>query len=469
MSTLPTVITAAGLQPIPPETLRSQLVTAVAEVRPGYTSTLPGSLIEDIASTDVFAIAMMDQFRIDLVNSLTPFGANPFLLNALGQIYGVDVGQAANTSVFVQFSGTPGFVIAKGFRVSDGSHQYIVQEGGIVGADGDSGLIYCLAANTGIWAVPAGTVTQMITSVPTGIALTVDNPETGIPGTGEETQESFRARVLQAGLAASQGMARYLKTLLGRVPGVQPRLVSVVQKDTGWSIIVGGGDPYQVAYAIFTAVFDIPDLVGSEIVVDAFTAANPGAVTTDLNHGYVTGDEVTITGCDPATYDDTYTVTVTGLKTFTVGVDTSALDPYVGGGVCTPNTRNIVTTVIDYPDEYQIPYISPPQQVVAIVVTWNTTSPNVVSESAMAQLAVPALVTYVNSLSAGQAMNLFVLESVFQDAVASVLPPPLLTRMVFAVSIDGVGVSPEVGTGIIAGDPESFLFAEEGDIVVARG
>lgn len=469
MSTLPTVITASGLQPIPPETLRSQLVNAVAEVRPGYTSTLPGSLIEDIASTDVFAIAQMDQFRIDLVNSLTPFGANPFLLNALGQIYGVDVGQAANTSVFVQFSGTPGFVIAKGFRLSDGSHQYIVQDGGIIGADGDSGLIYCLAANTGIWAVPAGTVTQLITSVPTEITLTVDNPETGIPGTGEETQESYRARVLQAGLAASQGMSRYLKTLLGRVPGVQPRLVSVVQQASGWSIIVGGGDPYQVAYAIFRSVFDLPDLVGSEIGVTGFTEANPGVVTTDLNHGYTTGDEVTITGCDPAGFDDTYTVTVTGLKTFSVGVDTTGFGTYVGGGVCTPNTRNIVVTVIDHPDEYQIPYISPPQQVVEMVVTWNTTSPNVVSESAMAQLAVPALVEYVNAIPAGKAMNLFVLESVFQDAVASVLPPDLLTRMIFAVSIDGVGVSPDAGTGIIAGDPQSFLFAVEAGIVVARG
>ena len=80
----------------------------------------------------------------------------------------------------------------------------------------------------GSWAVPAGTVSQLVTSVPSGIALTVTNPEPGTPGVATgETEANFRARVLQAGLAASQGMARYLKTLLGQVAGVQPQVPEV--------------------------------------------------------------------------------------------------------------------------------------------------------------------------------------------------------------------------------------------------
>lgn len=54
-------------------------------------------------------------------------------------------------------------------------------------------------------------------------------------------------------------------------------------------------------------------------------------------------------------------------------------------------------------------------------------------------------------------MNLFELQTTFQAAVANIVPPQLLTRMLFAVSINGVGVSPEGGTGIIAGDPESYF------------
>jgi hypothetical protein len=58
---------------------------------------------------------------------------------------------------------------------------------------------------------------------------------------------------------------------------------------------------------------------------------------------------------------------------------------------------------------------------------------------------------------------------VFQGAISSLLDPSLLTRMVFAVSIDGVGVSPVSGTGIIQGDSQSFLYATSSGINVVQG
>jgi hypothetical protein len=66
-------------------------------------------------------------------------------------------------------------------------------------------------------------------------------------------------------------------------------------------------------------------------------------------------------------------------------------------------------------------------------------------------------------------MNLFELQNTFQNAVSSIIPPQNLTRMVFSVNINGVGVSPESGTGIIAGDPESFFFAVNAGIVISQG
>lgn len=462
-------MTKSGLVPIPPVELRAQLVDGVSETNPGFTANLPASLIEDIVSTDVFAITQQDQFRIEFINSLTPYGANAFLLNQLGQIYGVSVGEAANTSVYVQFSGTPGFVISKGFTVSDGTYQYIVQEGAIVGEDGNSPLVYCLAALTGIWPVAPGTVTQVVTSVPEPNVLTVDNPESGIPGTGAESEESFRSRVLQAGLAASQGMTRYLKTILGRVSGVQPRLVSPIQvPGRGWLILVGGGDPYEVAYAIFEALFDINYLVPSEIEVTEFTQANPGVVTTSLAHGYEDGDTVVVTGSLVSAYNDTYIITKVDNYSFEVDVDTTGYAAYTSGGICTPNPRNRTVSVQDYPNTYVIPFVVPPQQEVLIGLAWDTISTNVVSSSAMAQLGKPAIAAYVNSIAAGQPINLFMLESAFQDAVVSILAPELLTRMVFTVTIDGEVVPPEAGTGIIAGDPQSFFFIEEADINIVQ-
>lgn len=469
--TFPTVMGPEGLLPTSPVAIRQALLSLVASTNPGYTANLPGSLIEDISSTDVAAIALADAARVELVNSLTPYAANDYLLRQLGNIYGVPLGRDSTTSVQVVFSGSVGFVISAGFTVSDGTYQYVVQTGGVVGTDGTSGSIFALATTQGSWAVPPGTVTQLVTSVPDAVTLSVTNPEAGLPGTGAQTAEQYRAQVLQAGRAVSQGMPSALRTALQAVEGVQPRLVSVRQQSSGWEVICGGGDPYQVAYAIFISLFDVSSLVGSTIAVTDITQANPGVVTTDLNHGYTTGDDVTLNGVVGMTEvnGNTYTATVIDEKSFSIGVNTGGFGAYVSGGVCTPNDRNQEVDIYDFPDSYVIRYVQPPQQVVDISVTWNTTSPNLVPPAAVAQLGSPALVDYVMGVVVGQPMNLYEMQTVFQEAVASLVPPEQLTRMVFAVSINGVGVPPISGTGIIEGDPESYFYTDSTRIDIVQG
>ena len=392
-TTFPVVVNSYGYVPQTPASLQQQLIAAVTAARPGYTANLPGTLIEDISSTDVFALLICDSALGDLVNSITPYGANPFILTQLGNVYGVQQGVATNTSVYVVFTGSVGFVIPLGFTVSDGTYQYTVQDGTIIPTGGSTGAIYCLATQSGTWAVPASSVTQIVTSVPSGVTLSVTNPSSGTPGTGTaETEEAYRARVLQAGLGTAQGMPNYLRTLLGQVSGVQQRLISIQQQSPGWKILVGGGDPYQVANAIFTAIFDISTLVGSS---------------------------------------------------------TSA--------------RNVTVSINDYPDTYSVVFVgNPPEYGVEIEVTWNTTSTNYVSSAAVAALASPALVQYVNTIPIGQPINLFELQATFQNAVVSLIPTPFLTRMLFTVLINSGGgyvvVNPTSGTGIIASDPESYFF-----------
>lgn len=471
MTDIPIVMSPAGRVNASPAALRAALVALVAATNPGYTSDLPGSLIEDIASTDVGALVLIDQGVTELVNSITPYGANPFLLTQLGNIYGIPQGVDFNTSVFETFTSDPGLIIPVGFTVSDGTHQYTVQEGAIVPAGGTTDPVFCLATTAGAWAVPPGTVTTLITSAPPTHTVTCTNPLAGTPSPGPQTEESYRAQVLEAGLAASQGMARYLKTLLANVSGVQGRLVAVVQQSPGYKIIVGGGDPYQVAYAIWSALFDTSNLVGSVMSVTAITKAAAAQVTTLLNHGLVTGNATTISGAlgMTAINGGPYVVTVIDEKTFTVPVNSTGFGTYTGGGILTPNARNITANVIDYPDTYTIPFVTPPLQTVAIQLTWNTTSPFAVSASAVAQLGSPALADYVNSIFAAQPMNLFELQNVFQAAVASLIPTPLLTRMVFTVSINGVSTAPDAGTGVIAGDPESYFSCNSTDVTITQG
>ena len=142
---LPTVLGPAGLLPQSPASLLNQLLALVIKTNPGYTANLPGSLIEDISSTDVAALVLMDQMRVEMLNSLTPRGCNAFVLNQLGQIYGIQVGASTNTSVFVVFTGLPGFVIGKGFTVTDGNYQYAVVDGGVIGGSGQSQPLFATA------------------------------------------------------------------------------------------------------------------------------------------------------------------------------------------------------------------------------------------------------------------------------------------------------------------------------------
>lgn len=472
---LPLIITIAGPQPTPPSTIRQTLVSLVAADNPDYTSDLPAGLIEDVASTDTGALVLLDSGRVDSVNAVGPRTANAYILSKLGQQFGVQIGQKTNTSVFLVFTANSniGFAIAKGFTVSDGTYQYVTQEGAVITSSGMSDPVFAVATQQGSWDVPPGSVTQLVTSLPSTVTMTVTNPNSGVPGiaTGE-TQSAYRARVLQAQLAASQGMPRYLKTLIGQVIGVQTRLISARQANGGWEILVGGGDPYDVANAIFESLFDINDLVASVINITGLTNANPGVVTTGIAHGLTAGQtNVHIAGVvgTSGVNGGPYTVNVLTPTTFSFGVNTTSSGAYVSGGVVTPNARNVSVSINDYPDIYVIPIVVPLQQIVTMTVTWNTDSPNFVNPTAIAQAAIPALVGYVNSVAVGQPMNVFEMNAVFQQATQSILDPNLLTRLAFAVNIAGIAVSPVAGTGILNGDPESYLTATTAGIVVNQG
>jgi hypothetical protein len=456
----PIVITSAGLQPQSLASLQSQLLANVAATNPGYTANLPGSLIEDVSSTDVAAISLCDQAKVDLVNSLTPYGANLVLLQQLGAIYGVAQNVPTNTSVYVVFIGPPGFVIAQGFVVGDGTYEYIVQDGGIIGTDGESVGLYAVATVTGSWAVPINTVTQLITSIPTIYSVTVSNPAAGLPGfaTGE-TEESYRSRVLMAGAAPSQGMATQLKTLLGEVSGVQTQLISVLQQSGGgWEVICGGGDPYQVAYAIYTALFDISTLVGSQLAVSGITNAANGVVTTNLAHGLLTGAQITLTGIVgmAALNGVLLTITVLTAFTFDTNVNTSGYGAYVSGGAISPNPRNVTVSILDFPDTYQVTFVNPPQEVVTMTVDWHSISPNYANPATIAGLAQTSIQAYVNSITVGQPMNLLQLNDAFTSSLPTSIPESSISILTFAVYINGVLVAPV--NNLISSDPESYFY-----------
>jgi hypothetical protein len=462
-------MTASGPVPSSPAALNSDLIATVQAENAGFTANLPGLLLEDLTSTGTAALAQMDQARVDAINSVTPYGANAFILAQLGTQFGIKQGTSANAGVNVVFSGPTGYVFQPGFTVGDGANQYALVDGGVIQTGGATPQLTAVATNSGTFAIPANTVTQLVTSVPSAYSVTVTNPQAGTPATTAESVQTYRSRVLQAGIVASTGTPAYLKTLLFAVTGVQQQLVSINQVTGGWQVICGGGDAYAIANAILQGVPDIATLQGSQLAITAMSAASPVVITTNLNHGYIAGQTVTVTGATPSAYNLAYTVASVTADTITTTTNGSAFGAYVGGAKLTPNPRNVTVSLFQNPDTYSITFVNPPQQIVTVAATWNTTLPNFTAGTSVNQLAAPAIQSYINSIYVGQPINLLEMTAVFQNAVASVIAAPNITTLQFAVTVNGVTVSPGAGTSIIAGDPESYFNASSTAITVTQG
>lgn len=466
---IPLVMTAAGPSATPVATIYENLLAYVASQVPGYTASLPGSLIDDIAGTDVGAIVAIDQARVDAINSVTPYGANAFLLAQLGAQAGIAQGAGTNGSVYVQFSGPAGYVLPRGFIVSDGSNQYALQDGGVIGSGGTSTLLYAVATSSGTFAIPANSVTQLVTSVPGSYAVTVTNPQAGTPATSAESPQAYRARVLQASIVTSVGTPAYLRTLLEKITGVQSRLVSINAVSGGWQVICGGGDSYEVANAILQGVGDIATLQGSQLAITAMTNANPVVITTNLASSLAAGATFTVTGANPSAFNLTYTVASVSGTSITTTTNGSGFSAYSSGATFSPNPRDVSVSLFQNPNTYNIPYVNPPAQNVTVAVTWNTTLPNFTAGSSVAQLAAPQLQAYLNSIYAGQPINLDVMISTFQQAVASIIDASSITTLQFSVTINGSAVSPSAGTSIIASDPESYFLCSNSGVAITQG
>ncbi|WP_336284227.1 baseplate J/gp47 family protein [Citrobacter arsenatis] len=403
MPDLPVVVTQAGAQPTPPKTLLTRLIQNVAAKVPGYTANLPPGLIADLAGTATGAVALLDSAMCEAINAVTPYGANVPLLNQLGDMYGVTKGVGYNTSVYETFIGTPGFLIPKGFTISDGNHQYQVQNNTVVPSSGQTDAIYCLATQSGTWAVPAGSVTQIITSVPATISLSCTNLTAGIPGASEQPEWSYRSQVMQSGMSAAQGVPDFLKSMLRKVSGVKENLISYRQVSLGqWAVIVGGGDTYDVAAAIYQAIPDI-----SVLTVDVATE-----------------------------------------------------------GETPPNS--VTVTIQDYPDQYDIPYIIPSSQAVTVILTWNTTSLNAVNPDSVAAIAKPLIIEYINSLSVGEPVNIYQIQTVFLGVMALIINPTQVSMIDIQIGINGVIVPPDEGTDLVYGDRYGYFTTDSSHVTVQK-
>lgn len=390
-------------EPTPVTTLRANLVSAVTAAAPGITTDLPGSMIEDMVSTGTAILALIDQARIDAVNSVSPYGANGFLLPQFGSMFGIAQGAASNTSAYVIFPSTsagpttPGIVIPAGTLVSDGTNTYALQAATVTGSSGYTPSVLVVSVNAGSFPVPANSITQVKSALGNGIT-TCNNPNSGTPAVAAQSIQSYRQQIMQAFSSIGIGQIAYLLTQLQNVAGVVPRLTSVIQAPSGWEIICSGGDPYAMAFAIYSSVLDLTSIVGSSI----------------------------------------------------------------------SSSRNTTVPIVDAGNTYSIIFVTPPQQLVGVSITWNTTASGFTAGAALAQAGTNAIVGYINGIQVGQPINLLVLTEAFQQATNSILPNSLLTTFDISITVNGTATSPTPGTSVIPGDIESYFYITPANITITQ-
>lgn len=355
-----------------------------------------------------------------------------------------------------------------------GTGTYTVNNSQTVGSEAMTGpthgnvTLFVVATSFFTNAIPANTITTIVSSVPTGFPLTVTNQNTGTIGASAETEELYRARVLAAQLSPGVGTLSYLKKLVQAIPGVQSRLVSI---GGGGKIIVGGGDPYLVAGAIYKGLFDIGDLTGSSVTSHTWSGTGSISGTTltisALPSGTIqVGDIVSGVGLvNPTIILSQLTGTAGSTGTYQINYAQNVTSEALTGA---NSTRNQVVTIVDYPDSYYILFVVPVSQTVTIAITWSTIATNFTANTAVSNAVSTALANYINSIPVGIALNVYNLERIFLDSVTPLVDPSLISAITLTVSINGTPVSPSPGTGLIVGDSEGYFITDSSKIVLTR-
>lgn len=117
-------------------------------------------------------------------------------------------------------------------------------------------------------------------------------------------------------------------------PFYEPRKLTR-SSHTSWSLVrfTRTADPFLVG--------------GTGKAITGISQANPGNVTA-VAHGFATGDIIIIEGVVGMTQVNSryYTITVTGVDNFTIGVDTSAYTAWSSGGIASP--RNLLPAAVAF-------------------------------------------------------------------------------------------------------------------------
>ena len=261
-SVVDVTLTSSGAQVTPYADINQAVIQAATELSPGVAVDMPAELVAAIAQSVAYGIKAAADYYALSTNTFSPYGVNEFMLLAQGAQLGFTLNEFNRTSVVVKFMGVNGVRIPRGTLVGDGTYTYQSSIDGII--SGGYVEVLCYATTDGSWAVPAATVTTVLTSFDGSYSITCTNLLDGTPAAGSETIAEYRVRVLTALQINTTATTSYLKSLLWAL-GIPQRLVSVDSNITHVYVDETANE-FNVANAIWQSGVNIAVLAGTTTV-----------------------------------------------------------------------------------------------------------------------------------------------------------------------------------------------------------
>lgn len=251
-----------------PTVIRERLLNKAIEEVEGFTN-LPSGIQNNLLDESVLDIVEIQDMLANVMNSISPSYANDFIVRELGEAFGLKIKDQALPNTTITFYGLAGVIIPEGLEVgnADGSKKFITTKSDIINATGQVS-IYCEGADYYDTPTPANTLNILLNQVLNVTSCT--NLNDAVETTPAETISEFRSRFQTRALANRSGTVATLDNALKEIEGTVDRLCTykasqIVEKGVSKAvleIIVGGGDDYSVALAIFNSIL-YPDILVS--------------------------------------------------------------------------------------------------------------------------------------------------------------------------------------------------------------
>lgn len=246
-----------GWQPPTPQELREALQDYLMQNVPNYTAR-PADILSNLIDGGVaFGMYFAQQLQ-SYFNGYAPSYGDNFLLELRASEQGLRRKSSFSSSVDIQFT-APAYTIIPEQTPITGTDlpTYYTQESVVVGTTGSITVTAYCDADT-IPTIDIGQLNQL------GISLqNVTATNTSVPTQPQdaETFDDFAKRVQLAWASPRGGSASYLLSLLQNINGVVQRATKIQVNGNGtYEVLIDGGDPLEIAWAMFNGGGILPNV-----------------------------------------------------------------------------------------------------------------------------------------------------------------------------------------------------------------